>query len=80
MQRLHADPQEDAADLLSVFAALRVANLAMWRRSTEADRARVGLHAERGPESYDLSFRMIAGHDRFHLRQARATLAALPTR
>ena len=79
VQRLHADPHEDAADLLALFAALRAANLAMWGRSNEADRARVGLHAERGPESYDLSFRMIAGHDRFHLRQARATLAAFPT-
>jgi hypothetical protein len=36
------------------------------------------VHAERGRESYDLSFRMIAGHDRFHLRQARATLQAIP--
>ena len=79
MQRLHADPQEPAADLLTLFAALREANIAMWRRSTGTDRARVGLHAERGAESYDLSFRMIAGHDRFHLRQARATLAVLPT-
>jgi hypothetical protein len=34
----------------------------------------VGLHAERGPESFDLLFRMIAGHDRFHLAQARRAL------
>jgi hypothetical protein len=80
VQRLHADQQESAAELLALFAALRDANVAMWRRSSEADRARVGLHAERGPESYELSFRMIAGHDRFHLRQARATLEAIPKR
>ena len=61
VQRLHADPQEQAAELLAMFTALREANVAMWHRSTEADRARVGLHAERGAESYDLSFRMIAG-------------------
>jgi len=54
-----------------------VANLAMWSRSTQRERARVGMHAERGPESYDLSFRLIAGHDRFHLAQARRTLDAL---
>jgi hypothetical protein len=78
VRRLHADPTQAPADLLALFAALRGANVAMWHRSSEADKARVGLHAERGPESYDLSFRMIAGHDRFHLRQARAALQALP--
>lgn len=78
VQRLHADSEaESAADLLASFAALRQANVAMWRRSSEAERARVGLHGERGPESYDLSFRMIAGHDRFHLRQAREALDAV---
>ncbi len=76
VQRVHPD-DESAADLLASFAALRHANVAMWRRSSESERARVGLHAERGPESYDLSFRMIAGHDRFHLRQAREALQAV---
>jgi hypothetical protein len=80
VRRLHADPQESASELLSMFTALRAGNLAMWHRSTEADRARVGRHAERGAESYDLSFRMIAGHDRFHLQQARASLATLAAR
>jgi hypothetical protein len=75
VQRLHGGTvSESAADLLEVFAALRGANLAMWSRSSQAERARVGMHDERGQESYDLSFRMIAGHDRFHLRQARETL------
>jgi hypothetical protein len=36
------------------------------------------MHAERGPESFDLAFRMIAGHDRFHLAQARRALEASP--
>jgi hypothetical protein len=35
------------------------------------------MHAERGPESYDLMFRMLAGHDRFHLNQMRETLRQL---
>lgn len=65
-----ADPQA----LLDLFEALRLANVAMWRSSTSAQRARVGVHAERGPESYDLSYRMIGGHDRIHLEQARRTL------
>jgi hypothetical protein len=58
-----------------VFETLRRANLALWARATPSDRARVGLHAERGPETLDLSFRLIAGHDRFHLDQARRGLA-----
>jgi hypothetical protein len=37
----------------------------------------VGIHAERGPESYDLSFRMIAGHDRLHQAQARRAIDAV---
>lgn len=80
VRRLHAltgTGAESAEDLLAVFDALRRANLALWRRSSDETRARVGLHGERGPESYDLSFRMLAGHDRFHLRQAREALAAV---
>ena len=67
------DPQV----LLETFEALRRANLALWARSTEQERARVGLHSERGPESFDLTFNLAAGHDRFHLDQARRALAAL---
>lgn len=68
----HNDDQPD--DLLAVFTALRAANLRLWGRTSADDRERVALHAERGPESYDLMFRMIAGHDRFHLNQMRETI------
>ena len=68
----HNDAQPD--ELLTVFSALRAANLQLWRRSSAADRQRVAMHAERGPESYELMFRMLAGHDRFHLNQMRDTL------
>jgi hypothetical protein len=67
----------DPAEMLELFDALRVANLKLWARTPAAGRARIGLHRERGPESYDLTFRMIAGHDRFHLNQARTTLASI---
>jgi hypothetical protein len=60
--------------LVDHFEAMRLANLAMWRRSNPDERSRVGLHAERGPESYDLTFRLLAGHDRVHLAQARDAL------
>jgi hypothetical protein len=72
---LHRD-DEDPADLLRQFEVLRVSNIELWRGSTEAERARVGLHGERGPESFDLMFRMLAGHDRVHLDQARRALEA----
>jgi hypothetical protein len=68
---------DDPAALLDLFEALRRANLALWARATPAERGRVGLHRERGPESYDLVFRLLAGHDRIHMAQARAALAAV---
>lgn len=71
--RLHHRVAE-AQDLLTLHEALRTANLALWRRTPVEDRSRFGIHAERGPESYELTFRLIAGHDRFHIDQARRTL------
>jgi hypothetical protein len=67
----------DPHELLALFEALRSANLALWARSSDSERARVGIHEERGPESYDLSFRLIAGHDRIHTVQARRALEAV---
>jgi DinB superfamily len=67
----------DPAELLATFDALRAANIALWRRSTAAERARDGLHGERGPESFDLMFRLLAGHSRFHIDQMRRTLDAV---
>ena len=68
--------EDDAEELLRVFETIRTANISLWRRLSEADRARVGIHRERGPESLDLTFRMAAGHDRVHLAQARRALDA----
>ena len=69
--------EADPETLVSTFEALRAANLDLWRRSSSAQRARVGMHRERGPESVELMFRMIGGHDRVHLAQARRALAAV---
>jgi len=66
--------------LLPVFDALRVVNLRIWAASSAADRARVGQHLERGPESYELTFRLLAGHDRVHIAQARAGLDRIRAR
>lgn len=67
----------DPTELLATFDALRAANIALWRRSDAAQRARDGLHGERGPESFDLMFRLLAGHSRFHLDQMQRTLDAV---
>ena len=73
VEQLH-DDTESVEDSIELFEALRKANLALWRRSGAEQRARFGIHAERGPESFDLSFRMIAGHDRLHVGQIRRAL------
>jgi hypothetical protein len=67
---------EDPATLLAVFEALRRWNLELWVRTPVEERGRIGLHRERGPESYELTFRLAAGHDRIHLAQARRALDA----
>ncbi len=75
VERLHR--ADDPDELLALFEPLRVANLALWSRTTPDERARIGIHRERGPESVDLTFRLLGGHDRIHLAQARAALAAV---
>jgi hypothetical protein len=76
VDRLHGE-HDDPDALLAVFEPLRAANLALWDRTPDADRDRVGIHRERGPESYRLTFMLAAGHDRFHLAQAERALAAV---
>jgi hypothetical protein len=55
---------------------VRTANLRLWRSLTPAQRARVGIHSERGPESLDLLLRLMGGHDLVHRRQIERVLAA----
>jgi hypothetical protein len=66
---------EDPAALLDYFSALRRANVSLWRRTLVTQRGRLSLHAERGPESFELLFRLQAGHGRVHLAQAEHALA-----
>jgi hypothetical protein len=74
VNRLHAEQDEDVEVMLGSFEALRRADVDLWRRSRLEDRARFGLHRERGPESYELTFRLTAGHDLVHMDQARRAL------
>jgi len=68
-----ADPEL----LLTAWEGLRAANLALWSGSTADQRAREGVHSERGPSTYEVLFLEMAGHDRFHLNQIDRTLEAL---
>jgi hypothetical protein len=74
VERLHHQ-EDDPEEMLSLLRALRKSHLTLWARASESDRARIGVHAERGPESFELTFRLMAGHGLFHLGQMRRTLA-----
>jgi hypothetical protein len=75
VDNLHGD-DDDPEELLRQFEILRAGNIALWQGTTDADRARVAVHRERGAESLDLMFRMLGGHDRVHLAQARRAIEA----
>jgi len=72
--------EQDPEDILALFEALRRANVALWNRTPASERQRSALHSERGRETYDQLFHMMAGHDRFHLDQIDETLAAVRAR
>ena len=59
----------DVAGSLQTWSALRRADLRLLDGASEADFARVGVHAERGEETVAHMVRMFAGHDLMHLRQ-----------
>ena len=80
VNRFHARQDEDVESLLSTFEALRRADIDLWRRTPTGDRARLGMHLERGPESYELTFRLTAGHDLVHMDQARKALSQVRAR
>jgi hypothetical protein len=55
-----------AVDQLRV---LRAANLHLWKQLSPQQLERVGLHAERGPESVGHILRLMGGHDLVHRQQ-----------
>ncbi len=58
--------------MLRKYRALREDHLAMLRSATRAERARFGVHAERGRESADRIVFLLSGHDLNHLAQIAA--------
>ena len=76
LARFHPGPI-DPADALRTFTALRHWNLPIWSMSAPAELQRIGVHAERGPETFDVTRRLAAGHDLRHRRQVERLLTAV---
>jgi hypothetical protein len=74
VEKLHQAKDESIEELLGWFEPIRAANLRLWRASSADDRARIGMHSERGPESFELTFKLYAGHDILHIDQATRAL------
>jgi uncharacterized damage-inducible protein DinB len=68
------------AESLEELAVVRRSNLRLLAAGSEADLARVGIHAERGEESVGHMLRMYAGHDLLHVRQLERIRHAVVTR
>jgi uncharacterized damage-inducible protein DinB len=68
-----ADPER----ALTMFEALRVANLELLEHVTEDDLRRCCVHEERGEETVAHVMRLYAGHDLVHRRQLTRIRAAL---
>jgi len=75
-KRLRYDEVE-VGDALGQFRVLRAANLALIRRTPDADLDRVGVHQERGEESVRRMLQLYAAHDLLHRRQLERVRAAV---
>src|SRR5581483_3644869 len=67
----------DLETSLALFRAVRTSNLRILRAATPEDLARVGVHAERGPESVGQLLKLVAAHDLVHRRQIARIQAAV---
>ena len=70
-------PLELALDQLR---GVRAANLHVLRVLSPSQLERVGLHAERGPESAGFLLRLMGAHDLVHRRQIDRILSAVAGR
>ncbi len=66
--RLYYD-QTDVEEALGDFERIRRSTLRLLQHASPSDRARVGIHSERGEESIEQMLVNSAGHDIVHLRQ-----------
>ena len=72
--------EREPAELVDTFRTMRQFNLAVWHRLSPAELQRAGQHNERGPESLDMTLRMLAGHDLSHLDQITRYISAVRQR
>jgi hypothetical protein len=70
-------PRPPFPELLATFASLRRANVSLIEEVPSEQYSRVGHHAERGPETFEMLLRITAGHSLAHLKQLEQTLAAV---
>lgn len=64
-------------EMLAGFAALRRMNVWLAEETPSDQWDKVGVHSERGPETFELSLKVVAGHDLAHLKQLEQTIAAV---
>ncbi len=72
----HPGP-DDLNEILARFNDLRRATLRLVTNATPEQRARFGVHEERGPESVERTYRLLAAHDLVHLDQIARIRAAV---
>ncbi|MDE3136334.1 MAG: DinB family protein [Acidobacteriota bacterium] len=66
--------KRDPKDSLELFRTLREANIVFYKSLTPAQRKLFGIHSERGKESVEQIFKLLAGHDINHMKQIEAIL------
>lgn len=64
-------------EMVAAFSALRRLNVWLAEETPSDQWDKVGVHSERGPETFDVSLKVVAGHDIAHLKQLEQTLAAV---
>ena len=72
--------EREPSEHVEMFRTMRQFNLALWRRISPAGLKRTGQHNERGPESLEVTLRMLAGHDLSHLDQITRYIQAVQQR
>ena len=75
--RISGYADADPLQLIDLLEGLERANISLWLQTPAEKRVRVGMHNERGPESFGLTFLMLAGHELLHLEQAQRTVDAV---
>ncbi len=71
------DGDEDLEGILTRLESLRQSTVRLVAGTSPGQRARFGLHAERGEETVERTYRLLAAHDLVHLDQMARIRAAV---